>query len=113
MNSESLCNVQSYSYGNEKPIVTFDATEALLGQKLSNGITVDGYRGTAEMQIEPVVSEHQTSKVQPGIRFQHTRSEHPRITSTEPTTVIFIYFILEDLSLCAIKRERECYICCV
>jgi hypothetical protein len=45
MNSESLCNVQSYSYSNEKPIVTSDATEALLGQKLSNGITVNGYRG--------------------------------------------------------------------
>jgi hypothetical protein len=35
---------QSYSYCNEKPIVTCDATEALLGQKLGNGITVDGYR---------------------------------------------------------------------
>jgi hypothetical protein len=55
MNSESLCNVQSYSCGNEKPIVTSDATEALLGQKLSNGITVDGYRRKAETQIEPVV----------------------------------------------------------
>jgi hypothetical protein len=53
MNSESLCSVQIYSYGNEKPIVTSDTTEALLGQKLSNGITVpwksvpsqvDGYR---------------------------------------------------------------------
>jgi hypothetical protein len=52
MNSESLRNVRSYSYGNEKPIVTSDATEALLGQKLSNGITVDGYRGIAEAQIE-------------------------------------------------------------
>jgi hypothetical protein len=63
MNSESLCNIQSYSYGNEKPIVTSDATEALLGQKLSNGITVDGYRGIAETQIEPVVSEQTTSQV--------------------------------------------------
>jgi hypothetical protein len=63
MKSESLCNVQSYSYGNEKPIVTSDATEALLGQELSNGITVDGYRGIAETQIKSVVSEHQTSKV--------------------------------------------------
>jgi hypothetical protein len=51
MNSEWLCNVQSYSYGNENPIVTSYATEALLGQKRSNGITVDGYRGIAEMQI--------------------------------------------------------------
>jgi hypothetical protein len=57
MNSESLCNVQSYSYGNKNPTVTSDTTEALLGQKLSNGITVDGYRGTAETQIEPVVRE--------------------------------------------------------
>jgi hypothetical protein len=48
MNSELLRNVQSYSYGNEKPIVISDATEALLGHKLSNGITVDGYRGIAE-----------------------------------------------------------------
>jgi hypothetical protein len=63
MNSESLCNVKSYSYGNEKPIVTSDATEALLGQKLSNGITVDGHRGIAETQIEPVVSEQTTSQV--------------------------------------------------
>jgi hypothetical protein len=63
MNSESLCNVQSYSYSNEKPIVTSEATEALLGQKLSNGITVDGYRGIAETQIEPVVSEQTTSQV--------------------------------------------------
>jgi hypothetical protein len=63
MNSESLCNVQNYSYGNEKPIVTFDGTEVLLGQKLSNGITVDGYRGIAETQIEPVVSEQTTSQV--------------------------------------------------
>jgi hypothetical protein len=47
MNSESLCKVQSYSSGNETPIVTSDATEALLGQKLSNGITVVGYRGIA------------------------------------------------------------------
>jgi hypothetical protein len=43
--------LQSYSYGNERPIVTSDATEALLGQKLSNGITVAGYRGIAETQI--------------------------------------------------------------
>jgi hypothetical protein len=63
MKSESLCNVQSYCYGNENPIVTSDATEALLGQKLSNGITVDGYRGIAEAQIEPVVSEQTTSQV--------------------------------------------------
>jgi hypothetical protein len=35
----------------------------LLGQKLSNGITVDGYRGIAETQIEPVVSEQTTSQV--------------------------------------------------
>jgi hypothetical protein len=66
MNSELLHNVQSYSYGNKKPIVTSDATEALLGQKLSNGITVDGYRGIAELQIESVVSKHQSSKVQLG-----------------------------------------------
>jgi hypothetical protein len=63
MNSESLSKVQSYSYGNEKPIVTSDATETLLGQKLSNRITVDGYRGIAETQIEPVVSEQTTSQV--------------------------------------------------
>jgi hypothetical protein len=63
MNSESLCNAQSYSYGNEKPIVTSDATEALLGQKLCNGITVNGYRGIAETQIELVVSEQTTSQV--------------------------------------------------
>jgi hypothetical protein len=63
MNSESLRNVQSYSYSNKKPIVTSDATEALLGQKLSNGITVDGYRGIAETQLEPVVSEQTTSQV--------------------------------------------------
>jgi hypothetical protein len=63
MNSESLCNVQSYSYGNKNPIVTSDATEALLGQKLGNGITVGGYRGIAETQIEPVVSEHRNSQV--------------------------------------------------
>jgi hypothetical protein len=63
MNSESLRNVQSYSYSNEKPIVTFDATEALLGQNLSNGITVDGIRGIAETQIEPAVSEQTTSQV--------------------------------------------------
>jgi hypothetical protein len=56
-------NVQSYSYSNEKPIVTSDATEALLGKKLSNGITADGYRGIADTQIEPVVSEHRTSQV--------------------------------------------------
>jgi hypothetical protein len=61
--SESLRNVQSYSYGNENPIVISDATEALLGQKLSNGITVDGYRGIAETQIEPAVSEQTTSQV--------------------------------------------------
>jgi hypothetical protein len=63
MNSESLRNVQSYSYCNEKPIVTSHATEALLGQKLSNGITDDGYRGIADTQIEPVVSEQSTSQV--------------------------------------------------
>jgi hypothetical protein len=63
MNNKSLCNVQSYSYGNEKPTVTSDATEALLGQKLSNGITVDGYRGIAQTQIESVVSEQTTSQV--------------------------------------------------
>jgi hypothetical protein len=63
MNRESLRKVQSYSYGNENPIVTSDATEALLGQKLSNGITVDGYRGIAEKQIESVVSEQTTSQV--------------------------------------------------
>jgi hypothetical protein len=63
MNSESLRNVQSYSYSNENPIVTSDETEALLGENLSNGITVDGYRGIAETQIEPVVSEHRTSQV--------------------------------------------------
>jgi hypothetical protein len=63
MNSKSLRNVQSYSYSNEKPIVTSDATEALLGQKLSNGITVDGHRRIAEMQIDPVVSEQTTSQV--------------------------------------------------
>jgi hypothetical protein len=63
MNSESLCNVQSYSYSNKKPIVTSDATEALLGQKLSNGITVNGYRGIAETQKESVVSEQTTSQV--------------------------------------------------
>jgi hypothetical protein len=70
MSSESLRNVQSYSYCNEKPIVTADATEALLGQKLSNGITVDGYRRIAETQIKSVVSDHQTSKVQLGTRFR-------------------------------------------
>jgi hypothetical protein len=48
---------------NEKPIVTSDATEALLGQKLSNGITVDGYRGIAEAQIKSVVSEQTTRQV--------------------------------------------------
>jgi hypothetical protein len=63
MNSKSLCNIQSYSYGNEKPIVTSDAKEALLGQKLSNRITVDGYRGIAEAHIESVVSEQTTSQV--------------------------------------------------
>jgi hypothetical protein len=63
MNSESLRNVQSYSYGNEKSIVTSDATEALLGLKLSNGITVDGYGGIAETQVEPVVSEQTTTQV--------------------------------------------------
>jgi hypothetical protein len=63
MNSESLCNFQSYFYCNEKPIVTSDATEALLGQELSNGITVDGYRGIADTQIESVVSEQTTSQV--------------------------------------------------
>jgi hypothetical protein len=63
MNSESLCNVQSYSYSNEKPIVTSDVTEALLGQKLSNRITVDGYRGIADTQIEPAVRVHRTSQV--------------------------------------------------
>jgi hypothetical protein len=62
MNSVSLRNVQSYSYGNEKPIVTSDVTEALLGQKFSNGITVDGYRRIGETQIEPVVSEQTTSQ---------------------------------------------------
>jgi hypothetical protein len=51
------------SYGNEKSIVTSVATEALLGQKLSNGITADGYRGIADMQIVSVVSEHRTSQV--------------------------------------------------
>jgi hypothetical protein len=63
MNSESLRNVQSYSYGNEKSIVTSDATEALLGQKLSNEIIVNGHRGTAETQIESVVSEQMTNQV--------------------------------------------------
>jgi hypothetical protein len=63
MKSESLRNIQSYSYGNEKPIVTSDATEALLGQKLSNGKTVDGHRRIAETQIESVVSEQTTSQV--------------------------------------------------
>jgi hypothetical protein len=63
MNSESPCNIQSYSYGNEKPIAASDATEELLGQKLSNGITVDGYRGIAETQIKSVVSEQTTSQV--------------------------------------------------
>jgi hypothetical protein len=63
INSKSLRNVQCYSYGNEKPIVTSDATEALLGQKLSNGITVDGYRGIAEKQIKSVVSEQATSQI--------------------------------------------------
>jgi hypothetical protein len=63
MNSEFLRNVQSYSYGKEKPIVTSDATEALLDQKLSNRVIVDGYRGIAEMQIEPVESEQTTSEV--------------------------------------------------
>jgi hypothetical protein len=63
MNSDSLRKVQSYSYCNKKPIVTSDATEALLGQKLSNGINVDGYRGIADMQRDPVVSEHRTSQV--------------------------------------------------
>jgi hypothetical protein len=63
MNSKSLRNVQSYSYGNEKHIVTSDATEALFGQKLTNGITVDGHRRIAETQIEPVASEQTTSQV--------------------------------------------------
>jgi hypothetical protein len=63
MNSKSPCNVQSYSYGNENSIVTSNTTEALLGQKLSNGLTADGYRGIADMQIEPVVSEQTTSQV--------------------------------------------------
>jgi hypothetical protein len=63
MNSKSLRNVQRYSYSNEKPIVTSDATEALLGQKLSNGMTADGYRGIADTQIEPVVSEQATSQI--------------------------------------------------
>jgi hypothetical protein len=63
MNSVSLRNAQSYSYGKENPIVTSNATEALLGKKLSNGITVDGYRGIAETQREPVVSEQTTSQV--------------------------------------------------
>jgi hypothetical protein len=58
-----LSSIQSYSYGNEKPIVTSDATEALLGQKLSNRITVDGYRGIAETQMKSVVSEQMTSEV--------------------------------------------------
>jgi hypothetical protein len=66
MNRELLRNVQSYSY--EKPIVTSEATEALLGQELSNGITVDRYRGIAETQIEPAVSEQTT-------RFRRTRNK--------------------------------------
>jgi hypothetical protein len=91
------------------PIVTSDATEALLGQKLSNGKTVDGYRGIAGAQIGPVVSEQTISQVSwgPDSGAQGT-SERPRITSTESTTAI-----LEDWSLCAIKREGMCYICCV
>jgi hypothetical protein len=48
MNSELLCTVQSSPYSNEKPIVISDATEALLGQKLSNGINVNAYRQIAE-----------------------------------------------------------------
>jgi hypothetical protein len=52
MNSESLRKVQSYSYGNETPIVISDATEALLGQKLSNEITVDEYRRIALTQMQ-------------------------------------------------------------
>jgi hypothetical protein len=36
------------------------------------------------------------------------RSEQPRITSAESTTVI-----LEDSRLCAIRRESVCYNCCV
>jgi hypothetical protein len=109
MNSESLRNVQSYSYGNENPIFTSDATEALLAQKLSNVITVDGYRGISETQIEPVVSEQTTSQVSwgPDSGAQRT-SERPIITSTESTTAI-----LEDSRLCDIKRQRVCYICCV
>jgi hypothetical protein len=109
LNSESLCNVQSYSYGNEKPIVTSDTTEAFLGQTLSNGIIVDEYKGIAETQIEPVMSEQTTSQVSggPDSGAQGT-SERPRITSTESTTAT-----KEDSSLCATKRERVCHICCV
>jgi hypothetical protein len=35
-------------------------------------------------------------------------SERPGITSTESTSAL-----LEDSSLCVIKRESVCYICCV
>jgi hypothetical protein len=100
---------QSYSYGNKKPIVTSDATEAILVQKIVNGITVDGYRGIAEAQIESVLSEQTTSQVSwgPDSGAQGT-SERPRITSTESTTAK-----LEDSPLRAIKREIVCYICCV
>jgi hypothetical protein len=109
MNNESLYNVQSYSYGNEKPIVTSDATEALLGQKLSDRITVDWYRGIAGAQIESVVSKQTTSQVSWGSDSgAQEGSERPRITSTESTTAI-----LEDSRLCAIKRESVCYIGCV
>jgi hypothetical protein len=52
MNSESLRNASKLFLREQKPIVTSNATEPLLGQKRSNGITVDGYRGMALTQIE-------------------------------------------------------------
>jgi hypothetical protein len=68
--ADRCATFRSYFYCNEKSIDRSDATESLLGQKLSNGITVYGYRRIAETQIKSVVSEHQIGKVQLGTRFR-------------------------------------------
>jgi hypothetical protein len=57
MNSESLRNASELFLLWRKPIVTSDTTEALLGQKPSNGITADGYSGIALMQMQMQMHE--------------------------------------------------------
>jgi hypothetical protein len=65
--------VRSYSNCNEKPIVTFDATEMFLGQKLSNRNgtlekvfpprSTDTDDNSRQKQLKSVVSEKTNSQV--------------------------------------------------